>query len=467
MSPRSVNAAGSGFNSPWQDPVASAFRRTCDGCLQERLREFRRRFACVAIFVVLAPAGAAAQGPTGHVAVFLDYVPNRDDTVELRSRVFLEESFEPAANVRVRASGFAEGLLARRPERVTTGILRVQDASVEWRRGPLDLTAGFARVVWGTLDEVQPTDVVNPLDVSRFFFEGRNEARLPVALVRGRWYPSASMTVEGIYVPVFRRGRFDQLDEPTSPFNLAELAAPAVPCAGEACGPTEVAIVEREPAVTLRNAQGGARVTVTAGRADLSVIVYRGFEPFALYRLPPQAVPAPVLEVETTHPRFTLIGADFETVRGPWAMRAEVAATPEGAFQSFDVTAVPGRSFEAGAGIDRRAGAYTISGTVLFQRESYDEPLVRADGTNDDGRQDVSFIGSADRTFARERFRLRTFGLYNATERTTFLRVIATTSLRDNLTLEASVGWFAGTGEGFVGRYSRNDFGYLRLRHDF
>ena len=45
--------------------------------------------------------------------------------------------------------------------------------------------SGFTRVVWGRLDEIQPTDVINPLDVSRFFFEGRAEARLPVALVRG------------------------------------------------------------------------------------------------------------------------------------------------------------------------------------------------------------------------------------------------------------------------------------------
>ena len=42
----------------------------------------------------------------------------------------------------------------------------------ELTAGRLDVRAGFARVIWGRLDEVQPTDVVNPLDVSRFFFEG-------------------------------------------------------------------------------------------------------------------------------------------------------------------------------------------------------------------------------------------------------------------------------------------------------
>ena len=174
----------------------------------------------------------AQSRPTGHVSLFLDYLPNRQDSIEWRTRVFVEEKVEPSPSLRITLSGFAEGLLARRPVpdaagrelgtfRVSDGLLRIQDANVELTKGKLDLLAGFARVVWGKLDELQPTDVINPLDVSRFFFEGRNEARLPVALVRARVFVRDDMTLEAIYVPAFRRGRFDQLDEPTSPFNLA------------------------------------------------------------------------------------------------------------------------------------------------------------------------------------------------------------------------------------------------------
>jgi hypothetical protein len=438
------------------------------------------RLAAIVLALLVAGGRADAQVPTGHVSVFLDYLPNRADTVEVRSRLFVEEMFEPGAGFRVRLSGIAEGLLARRPvpgiasgvpviepARVTAGVLRVQDANVEWMRGPVDLTAGFARVVWGKLDELQPTDVVNPLDVSRFFFEGRNEARLPVVVVRGRWFPSDGTTVEAIYVPAFRRGRFDQLDEPSSPFNLAVLVAPALPCAGESCGPVELDVSAIEPAITFRNAQGGGRFSTTLGRVDWSVSAYRGFEPFALYRSPEIAVPGPVLPVDGSHPRFTMIGSDFEAVRGLWGLRGEVAAYVEDSFQSADVRVVSGSSFDAGAGVDRRAGDFTMSGTVLFHSESYDEPVQLADGDTSTGRRDVSFIGSADRTFARERFRLRTFGLYNATEATAFVRVIGTMSLRDNVTMEASAGWFVGRGRDLVGRFSDNDFGYVRMRYDF
>ena len=80
---------------------------------------------------------------------------------------------------------------------------------------------GASRIVWGRLDEFQPTDVVNPLDLSKFLLEGRSEARLSVGLVRGRVFLPGSATLDLIAVPGFRAGRFDQLDEPSSPFNFA------------------------------------------------------------------------------------------------------------------------------------------------------------------------------------------------------------------------------------------------------
>jgi hypothetical protein len=130
---------------------------------------------------------------------------------------------------------------------------------------------------------------------------------------------------------------------------------------------------------------------------------------------------------------------------------------------------VAGQSFDGGVGVDRRAGDYTLSGTVLVHSESYDAPLAAAGVGRDavDGRTDVSFVVSADRTFARERYRLRGFGVYNATEASGFLRGIAMASLRDNVALEGSIGWFAGAGRDLVGRFSDSDFVYVRLKFYF
>ena len=140
-------------------------------------------------------------------------------------------------------------------------MIRVHDAFAELTAGRLDVRAGFARVVWGRLDEIQPTDVVNPLDVSRFFFEGRSEARLPVALVRASVFLSDAASVEAVYVPVFRRGRFDLLDEPTSPFNPRSRPGEGLGvCLAIGCPtlPPEIVDDSRRPALRARRAAPGS-----------------------------------------------------------------------------------------------------------------------------------------------------------------------------------------------------------------
>lgn len=373
--------------------------------------------------------------PTGYVSVFVDTVPHRDAT-ELRARVFAEEKVDAGPRVRLAASGFVEGLLADRPGRVTDAIVEPQDVTLTIRAKRAELTAGLGRVVWGRLDELQPTDVVNPLDLARFFFEGRSDARLAVPLVRARLFAGDKASVEAVYVPFFRRARFDRLDEPTSPFNLA----PSAP------------IVDRTPARIAANTQGGARVNVTTGRVDWSVSAYDGFRPFGLYSLTPEG------RLQRTYARFTMVGADFETAKGAWVARGEVAVFPRDAFQPPGSAAIlDGQTFDAGAGVDRKAGDYRLSGDVLVHREAHD-------GTS---RTDVSIIASADRAFAREKYTGRLFAVYNPSQSSGFVRGIAVAGVRDNVKLEGSVGWFAGSGDDTISRFADSDFVYVRIKYFF
>ena len=391
--------------------------------------------------VWLMPAPVSAQSPTGHLSILFDHFPTNDAT-ELRARAFVEEKAS-LGRVRLTASGFVESLAADRGGQVTDAIAEPHDLSVDLRAGRVDVTAGFTRVVWGRLDELQPTDVVDPLDASRFFFEGRSEARLAVPLVRLRVHAGERLSLEGVYVPFFRPGRFDRLDEPTSPFNLA---------------PPGVGIDEQVPARTFGNAQGGARLNATTGRVDWSVSSYRGFRPFGVYTL--AAIdPVGLPSARRLFPRFTMIGGDVETVTGAWGFRAETAVFVEDSFQVPDGIGLrEGRSFDTGAGVDRKAGAYRVSGSVLVHHESYD---------GGGARTDTSLILSADRAFARERYQGRLFGVYNPSSRSTFLRWITTAKLQDNLALEGSIGWFNGEGLDTIGRFSDSDFVYARLKYYF
>jgi hypothetical protein len=401
-----------------------------------------------------------AQGLDGYASVLFDVFPDvevpengsrtssgsRRTVGELRTRVVVERRFDLGPRVRLTAGAFVEGLVAsRRSDQVATAaIVRPQEAHAEFFWSKADVRIGVSRLAWGRLDEFQPTDVVNPLDLTRFFFEGRAEARMPVGLVRARAFPSERFTLEAVYVPVFRRGRFDQLEEETSPFNLAAVTPDAV----------------REPARAWKNGQGGLRASVTTGRVDWSVSGYRGFESLPLYGLSftPGAGALPALQ--GTFPRFTMIGGDFETVHGEWGVRGELAAFVERTIQATnEPVSAPGQSFEAGIGVDRRAGQYRLSTNVVVARRTSEQLNL--------GDTDTLIVLSVDRSFARETRQLRTFAVYNPTDDSAFARTIASFHLRDDVTLEASGGWFVGRGADSLGRLATRDFLYTRLKVSF
>ena len=402
-----------------------------------------KRLVAAAWLACAVPAGVFAQSPTGSASAVVDRLPNRDAT-ELRLRLFAQEKADAGPHVRITASGFVEGLVADRGGKVTDAVAEPQDVNVEYRARYISLTAGLVRVVWGRLDELQPTDVINPIDVSRFFFDGRNEARIAVPLLRAVLYANDKASLEGVYVPWFRRGRFDRLAETSSPFNIA----PQIP------------FIDRKPSRTAGNAQGGARLNLTTGRVDWSMSAYRGFRPFGLYSA------AGALELFRVYPRFTMVGGDVETVSGAWAVRGEAAAFVRDAFQAVDRAIVRnGRSFDVGGGVDRKAGVYRVSGQLLVHRESYDVPPALAALPR--GRTDVSLIASADRSFARQRYESRLFGVYNPKSKVGFIRGIVSATLRDNVAVEASAGWFHGRGADTIGRFADSDFAYVRVKHFF
>ena len=403
--------------------------------------------ALAAALLLLAGTRAEAQDYDGYASTLFTVMPDvdadggRQAVAEARARLFAEVLFDPGDRVHVRAGAFLDALLGDRGVLDDDGaaaeaVIRPADIYAEYRGERVDLRAGMSRVVWGRLDEFQPTDVVNPIDLSRFLLEGRSEARLPVALVRGRLFlPRA--TLEALVVPVFRAGAFDQLGEETSPF----LLAPA--------GTRE----RREPGISWRNVQGGARLTSTLGRVDVGVSAWRGFESLPDYVPRPVNPDAPALAVPAwteVFPRFTMVGGDFETVHGPWGVRGEAAW--------FDGPRA--RSFEGGIGADRRAGEYRVALNAV---------VSHGDGT------DVTLVGWAERAFARETRTARLLAVYDPSNDAAFVRGIGAVSLRDNLWLEASAGWFAaadsptgGQGTaGVLGLLTRRDFLYVRMKHYF
>lgn len=405
-----------------------------------------------------APPASPAISFDGYVGVLADSLPRKDAT-ELRTSLLIDLSGK-ARGLRFRAEAALEGLVARRGETVTQAAARARDVWIEHGGERVEVRAGYGRVIWGRLDEIQPSDVINPLDTARFLLEGRSEARLAVGFVRGRVFARDALVLEGVLVPFFRRGWFDERDEPTSPFNLIK---DAILPAGITLSAPDVR--HDAPATSWSTVSGGGRVSTTLGRVDVAAGVYRGFEafgPITLELLPPAGPSLAVVgELVEWHTRFTMVSGDFETVQGEWAIRGEAALFPERRFAARNGAGlVDGGSFDAGIGVDRKAGDYRVFASAILHRDwsAEDRTLERTD---------VSIVGSIERPFRRDRWLARGFAVVNPVDRSTFVRGLVTWTPRDNVGVEVSGGAFLGTSDDAIGRFKGRDFVFGRVKYHF
>lgn len=388
---------------------------------------------CATPALAQEPGTVEVRGEVGALAVAFPGL----DVSEFRSRVRLEVTADPSPWLRLKLEGTVDALLADRGGRVDDAVMRAREAWVELRGSGAEFRVGYGRMVWGRLDEIMPSDVLNPVETSRYFLEGRSEARLPVAFARGRVFLTDETTVELLASLPGRRGRFDELDEVTSPFNLAGGA-----------------LRREEPGASWDNVQTGGRVSTTLGRLDASVSAYRGTEAFGTVTLTPTGL------VER-YSRFTMFATDAEAVVGSWALRAEAAYFSDRVLPGpFGPRA--GRAVDAGAGIDRSAGDYHVFASIVWHRDwTTDGPASH--------NTDLSVIGSIERRFSRDRFLVRVFGVANPVDDSGFVRSLAAWSVRDNVAVEASGGVFFGSAAGTdtLSRFRERDFVFTRLRWFF
>lgn len=207
-------------------------------------------------------------------------------------------------------------------------------------------------------------------------------------------------------------------------------------------------------------------MSTTAGRVDMSVSAWRGFEGFGIVSFDPFAIPTepgPIPLVVGTlverYPRFTMIAADAEMVHGGWAIRGEVAGFIDKTLNG-PVGPAKGKAIDAGIGVDRAAGSYHLFGSVVWHREWFT-------ASSSNSTEHLNVIASVDRRFSRERYLARVFGVVNPEDRSGFVRGLFSWSLRDNVMLEASGGAFLGEGMDTIGRFKDRDFAFLRVRYSF
>jgi len=198
----------------------------------------------------------------------------------------------------------------------------------------VEVRIGAQKVSWGQLDEIQPTDHLNPEDQTEFFFRPELERKIAVPGLRllgfqGPW------TIDFVWNPVHIAYRFpNERDRWFPPL----LAVPDVVDTSLGAVPARTRYLDLDrPARTLAHSDVGVRLTRFWRGGEFSLSLFHGFDKTATFGarttadVSPTGNPAaPVdiradIEIFPTLHRITALGFDMAIPVWLLALRAEVA----------------------------------------------------------------------------------------------------------------------------------------------
>jgi hypothetical protein len=197
-----------------------------------------------------------------------------------------------------------------------------------------ELRLGKQKVSWGQLDEIQPTDHLNPEDLTEFLFRPELDRKIGVPGLRllgfrGPW------TLDLVWNPFYTAMRFPNEHDRWFP---PLLEVPEVTETSLGALPTATRYRDvRRPARTLANSDAGIRFTRFWRGAEMSLSAFHGFDKTATFGanatadVRPSGDPTrPVdiradVDVFPSLHRITMVGGDLAVPLWLVALRAEAA----------------------------------------------------------------------------------------------------------------------------------------------
>lgn len=224
----------------------------------------------------------------------------------------------------------------------------------------LDLRIGRQRIAWGTADEINPTDNLNPDDLEDIWDFGRHT---PTNSALARYY-RGEFTVSGVFIPEFTPAGFP-------PPNWADALAGSSPAVGGDVVPSEVSDELNLPVRTLKEqASGAIKVSRTLLNYDLSVSWYTGRSGFPVVSnvtLTPDGNGGVAAHSMLSYPRTDVLGADMSGAIRDIGVWAEAGVFfPEEVRAVMDASAIGGENSEIVTLPDEPFVRYVIGGDYTF-----------------------------------------------------------------------------------------------------
>lgn len=217
-------------------------------------------------------------------------------------------------------------------DRVQPIDIRLRQAWVEaydalWQDSGIDVRIGAQRIVWGVGDGWSPTDRINPFDLED---PTRFDRRLAVPAALATWHLGESVTLSGVWLPVFTPAVL-----PTDHFRLTDVAdaddiidlEPHI--GGDAPDIGDITtVIDRPPRTLVDGGSGAIRLAWQAPEpfGDLAIGWLHGRDPVP--QISGEVVPISLraandpdaprvadLTVHLRHPRFDMLAFEY---RGPF-----------------------------------------------------------------------------------------------------------------------------------------------------
>lgn len=392
----------------------------------------------------------------GYIETNALYYPHKGDIFESRNRLLLEEKEDSKDWVTLYISGRADVLLSNRDEENNEIIGNIDDASITFFCTKGEVKIGYSKVFWGKLDQLAPTDIINPLDISQLFLKNeRKEAKLSVPLFMLSPYFGEQSRLDLILVPIFKEGTYDELKERSSPFNIEQFPSPF----------DKLNVKQQLPSKDMENIEYGGRVSSTLREIDFSVYYFKGFYDFPMYKLTYRF--DPILSefipdtIRAEYLKYTMLGYDFEFVKGKWGIRGEGAFFSDYGFQKEGILDyAKGNYFIGGFGVDRSFGGNYFNFSALYRKIFIDDAL-------EERKREITLLGNIERQFSYETKEIKLFSIYNTMSDSIFIKGTFRSMLLEGLWIDVSVGIFEGKEKDTLSKFEESDFFLITCKYNF
>lgn len=317
--------------------------------------------------------------------------------------------------------------------------LDLREAYVNLYLGPVDFRVGQQINVWGRADSYNPTDNITPVN-ALFHSPEPDDMRLGNFLVRARGHFSQSLSLEGVWIPVYR---------------------PSVLPVDPEMDPRMLFTGTKNPTFVLKNSGYGLRLSLDRPGGGISLSWFDGYEPYpglliTGFSLDEQNNAR--VELTGTPFREQVAGVDFETSAGAFGLRGEAAYRHTTGYRDNYYRAWPDIRYVFG--IDRTFGNFTMilqyAGRYLPEYEapaSPDDPAASPDEQM--GYFNRMMFRQLDRTshmlslrpslsVMHDNLQLEIYGEYNFTTKEYLLYPKITWNVSDMIRLSAGGNLFHG-----------------------